>query len=90
MNANRVLIVVSLILASWTRATQPPTPAEVDAYLKDGSLAQRAEFVRQMGKHKVRPDVAQRTLSRSQFGGPPAATRAPSACIVAGATFFRH
>lgn len=45
-------------------ATQPPRPGELDAYRKDGSLAERRDFVLRTGNHRVRADVAQRTLRR--------------------------
>jgi len=45
-------------------ATERPDPGELEKYIKDGSYAKRAEFVKEVGNHRVRPDVAQRMLSR--------------------------
>jgi len=72
MKTSQAALVLWLTLTFSSPATQPPKPEELDAFVKDGSYARRAEFVRQMGKHKVRPDVARRTLARlNQLAGDP-------------------
>ncbi len=50
-----------------TFAMEPPDPGSLEQYQRDGSYARRLEFVRQVGNHKLRPDVAQRTSARLQM-----------------------
>lgn len=53
-----------LAICTALQATEPPRPGELDRYQKDGSYAERKAFVERTGNHKVRPDVAARTLAR--------------------------
>ena len=63
--ATFVLLGVCLCAA---RATEPPRPGEVERYRTDGTYAARKEFVLRTGNHKVRPDVAQRSLRKLEAG----------------------
>ena len=52
------------LTACTVLATQPPDPGALERYVQDGTYAARRQFIERIGKHRVRPDVARRTLSR--------------------------
>ncbi len=62
----KLTLLLYILAACAAHATQPPRPGELERYRKDGTLAKRMEAYKARGNHRVRPDVAARTLQRLQ------------------------
>ena len=58
-----VAVALALVTSLAGSALEPPTPEQVEAYRRDGSLCQRIESARAIGNHKVSPARA-RDLNR--------------------------
>lgn len=54
----------AFVAASVCLALQPPRPEQLERYRQDGTLAARVEQARALGNHRVRPELARRTLDR--------------------------
>jgi M6 family metalloprotease-like protein len=55
-----LLIGVVLACAGTSRALEPPTREQVERYRRDGSLAWRSAAAREIGNHRVAPQLAAR------------------------------
>jgi M6 family metalloprotease-like protein len=62
----RVLIVVMMLWGIAASAMWPPDPEDVEQYRRDGSFSNRLTRALEIGNHRVRKDVAARTLGRLQ------------------------
>lgn len=62
----KLTLLFLLLAACSAHATQPPRPGELKRYHTDGTLAERIDAGKARGNHRVRPDVAARTLQRLQ------------------------
>jgi M6 family metalloprotease-like protein len=57
-----IVVLVSLVESGF--AMQAPTKSEVSSYKADGSYGRRLDRCREIGNHRVRPDVAARVIYR--------------------------
>jgi M6 family metalloprotease-like protein len=58
------LVALFCLCVSSLPALEPPRPGELDQLIKDGTFAKREAFSKRLGNHKVRPDVARRSMAR--------------------------
>ena len=58
------LCLLALTFGDTLLAMPPPSPGMLEAYEKDGSLAERQAFARRLGNHKVDPALAQDAQAR--------------------------
>jgi M6 family metalloprotease-like protein len=70
-----LLVALVGIPAGALAAMPPPTPGMIEAYRRDGSLEARKAFARQIGNHRVDPNLLQSAKARlQQLAGPASGT----------------